>query len=192
MPIKSYTIQPKVQYFDTLYVFCEYPIPKPWVLIWSWSPYAAITPSPHQQRLLTRFWNIVVLICAHSTTRALGKSGIDVTGEGLVCSWCSVWLRSGLCSSYFSSSTPAVIVFMDLTFCAQEHCLATGLGQAPQFQLNLNITAHTNILNNCNSNRILCFVCYVLLCLVGLVQLVCQYLTLQYNSKPLHSNDLQN
>lgn len=47
---------------------------------------AAITASALHGRLSTCFWNMAVGIYAHSATRILARLGINVRGEGLVCS----------------------------------------------------------------------------------------------------------
>ena len=68
-----YTTWPKV----CGHLLVEHLIPKSWALIWSWSPFAAITASTLLKRLSTRCWNIAAGTCFHSATRALVRSDLQ-------------------------------------------------------------------------------------------------------------------
>ena len=94
------------------HLLVEQLIPKSWALIWSWSPFAAITSST----LLEGFpLDVGPLLqgLASIQPQSLVRSGTDVGRLGLARSWrsnsslrCSMGLRSGLCASQSSSSTP--------------------------------------------------------------------------------------
>ena len=124
----KYTTWPKV----CGHPLVEHLIPKSWALIWSWSPFAAITASTLKSRLSTRYWNVAVGTCFHSGTRALMRSGTDVGRLSLARSRCSnsfrwflVGLRSGLCTGHSSYSAPISKSHfcMDLALCTG-HCHA--------------------------------------------------------------------
>ena len=100
-------------------------------------PFAAITAATLLGRLYTRCWNIAAGTCFHSVTRALMWSGTDVGRLGMACSrrsnssqWCSMGLRSGLCASQSSSSTPISTnhFCMDLALCTGSCHAETGKG----------------------------------------------------------------
>ena len=108
-----------------------------WALIWTWSPFAAITASTLLGRFSTRCWHIAVGTCLHSATRALVRSDTDVGRLGLARSRrsslsqrCTMGLRSGLCAGQSSSSIPILTnhFCLDFALCTG-HCLAeTGKG----------------------------------------------------------------
>ena len=114
-----YTTWPKVS------LLVEHVIPKSWALIWSWSPLCCNGSLHSSGKAFHRCWNIAAGTCFHSATRALVRLGTDVGRLGLACSWrsnasqVSMGLRSGLCASQSSSSTPILTnhFCMDLALC---------------------------------------------------------------------------
>jgi len=85
-------------------------------------PFAALTSSTLLGRPSTRFRSVFMGTFDHSSTSAFVRSGTDVGWKGLACSLCSnssqrysIGLRSGLCESQSSSSTPnSLNIFRDL------------------------------------------------------------------------------
>lgn len=86
----------------------DHSFPKPRPLIWSYSPFAAITASVLLTRLSTRFWNTTLEICTHHATRAsvrLRHGGLVHSCHSSSYQRCLVGLMSGLCAGLSNSST---------------------------------------------------------------------------------------
>ena len=111
----TYTTWPKV----CGHLLVEHLIPKSWALIWSWSPFAAITASTLLGRLSTRCWNIDAgTPFSHKSISDVRRLSLAGRRHSNSSQRCLIGLRSGLCAGQLSYSTPISTnhFCMDLAF----------------------------------------------------------------------------